>query len=141
MSNIQSINIEKETLENTDYRRVIYTEHDVFQTVLMSIPSGQDIPMETHSNGVQFIRIEGGYGIATVGGQSYALADGVAITIPPGVSHRIQAVGTGDLKLYSIYTPPEHDPYTIHKTRAEAQSAHENQSESSLSAHSSESEQ
>lgn len=114
------VNIEEETLDNTDYRRVVYTVPGSFQLVYMSIPGGQDIPEEIHPDITQFIRVESGLGIATVDGKYYALGDGTSITIPPGSSHRIESSGSEDLKLYSIYTPPEHKPGTIHKTREDA---------------------
>jgi mannose-6-phosphate isomerase-like protein (cupin superfamily) len=111
------IDIEKETIKNRDYRRVIYTVPKSMQLVLMSISRGQDIPTEIHPHTTQFIRIEKGLGIATIDGKEYALGDGVAITIPPGAKHRIQSVGKTPLKLYTIYTPPEHKPGLTQRNR------------------------
>ncbi|HMP28365.1 MAG TPA: cupin domain-containing protein [Saprospiraceae bacterium] len=102
------LNIENETLKNTDYRRVIYTVPKNMQLVLMSIPKGKDIPSEIHPHTTQFIRIEKGLGIATIDGKEYGLGDGIELIIPPGFKHRIQNVGKTPLKLYTIYTPPEH---------------------------------
>lgn len=102
------INIDKLTLKNTYYRRVIYTIPKYMQIVLMNIPAGEDIPMEVHKNITQSIFIKNGLGIATIGNKYYPLSDGISIVIPPGVPHRIESVGKKPLKLYTIYTPPEH---------------------------------
>ncbi len=103
-----SIDIEKATLSNQYYRHVLYTT-DQNQIVLMNIPPNEDIPMETHNDITQFIRIEKGYGKAIIGKSEYDLHDGVALDIPAGLSHHI--INTSDtipLKLYTVYSPPEH---------------------------------
>lgn len=101
-------NIEKETIKNTDYRRVIYTVPKSMQLVLMSLPKGGEIPMETHPKTTQFIKVEKGLGIAIVNGIHHGLSDGESVIIPPGARHKIMNVGRAPLKLYTIYTPPEH---------------------------------
>lgn len=99
--------IEHLTLKNTYYRKVINTT-PTMQLVLMSIKPGQEIGREKHAETSQFIRIEGGKGVAYVGRKKYLLKDGDAIVIPPGKTHNIINTGNEDLKLYSIYAPPEH---------------------------------
>jgi mannose-6-phosphate isomerase-like protein (cupin superfamily) len=119
-------NIEKDTLENTDYRRVIFTGKKI-QLVLMTLKGGQDIPKEVHNGIDQFIRIESGKARAEVGEETFELNEDDIIIIPSGTYHRIcNASETEDLKLYSIYAEPEHKDGTIHKTKEEADaSSHE----------------
>lgn len=116
-------NIEEATLTNTDFRRVVYTgAHS--QLVLMSIMPGDDIGQETHTLD-QFIRIEQGSGKAVLNGtEEHELYADFAIIIPAGTSHNITNVGTEPLKLYSIYSPPEHKDGTVHATKADAQEEH-----------------
>ena len=112
-------NLEEETIQNNDYRRVLYTGA-YMQLVLMSIEPGENIPEEKH-NLDQFIRVESGEGTAIVNGESFELKDDTAIIIPKETMHEIVNTSKGHpLKLYSIYTPPEHPEGTVHTTRAEA---------------------
>ena len=112
-------NIEKLTMENTDFRRVIYTaEH--CQLVLMSLKPKEEIGMEIHKKVDQFIRIEKGTALAIIGKENpkkYKLKKEFFITIPSGTYHNIINIGRSDLKLYSIYSPPNHRSGTIHKTK------------------------
>ncbi len=116
-------NIEKETLENTDYRRVVYTgEHS--QLVLMSIEPGDEIGNEVHTLD-QFIRIEGGTGKAVLNNeQEYVLEDGSAVVVPAGSWHNVINTGEVALKLYSVYSPPEHKDGTVHTTKADEEEEH-----------------
>lgn len=115
-------NIEKDTLENTDYRRVIFTGEKM-QLVLMSLKGGEDISKEVHNGIDQFIRIEKGKANAVVDGQEFQLEEDDVIIIPAGKEHQIiNASNSEELKLYSIYAEPEHPDGTIHKTKAEADS-------------------
>jgi mannose-6-phosphate isomerase-like protein (cupin superfamily) len=109
-------NIKRKVIENNDYRRVLYTVPKSFQLVCMSIPIGDNIHAEKHQKTTQFIVIEKGLGIATVNNKHYALGEGVSITIPPNVVHKIENVGDKPLKLYTIYTPPEHPDGLIQHT-------------------------
>ena len=102
---IYKSNIERDTIKNTLYRKVLNTTPQL-QLVLMTIPAGENIGAETHKTTTQFIRVEKGTGVATVGGMRKRLKDGDAIIIPPNVRHDIKA--TSDLHLYTIYSPPEH---------------------------------
>ncbi len=101
------INIEKETLENDFYRNVIYT-NDQIQLVLMTLYPGEDIPLEQHE-GTQFIRIERGQCLIRIGLKNYNLGDGMIAIIPPHTRHYVKNTGNDLLKLYSIYSPPEHE--------------------------------
>ena len=98
-------NIEKQTAKNKAYRKILKTTKQM-QLVLMYIPTGKDIPKETHKNVSQFIRIESGRGVAYIGNVRYNLKDGDALIIPPNTPHYIKS--TDNLKLYTIYAPPEH---------------------------------
>ena len=117
-------NIKKLTIENSNFRKVIYTaEHS--QLVLMSLKAGEEIGMETHPDNDQFIRIEKGSGRAVLNGSGVELSDGVAIVIPAGIEHNIVNIGDGELKLYTIYSPAHHAEGTIHATKQEALKAEE----------------
>lgn len=109
-------NLEKQTLENTDYRRVLYTgKHS--QLVLMSIEPGDEIGMEVHELD-QFIRIEQGVATVTIDGVEHQVQDDWAFIIPAGAEHNVVNTGEVPLKLYSIYSPPEHKEGTVHATKA-----------------------
>jgi len=112
------IDIEKETLANKDYRRVLYTGK--MQLVLMSINPLEDIPLEKHNNIDQFIRIESGKGklILPDNNDEKILKDGISVIIKAGTRHRIiNTSNKEDLKLYSIYTPAEHPPRLVQKNK------------------------
>lgn len=111
-------NIEKTSLENTDFRRVLYTAKNS-QLVLMSIEVGDDIGEETHHLD-QFIRIEHGVGKAVLDDVEHDLEDGSAIVIPAGTKHNIINTGEVALKLYTVYSPPEHKDGVVRHTKAEA---------------------
>ncbi len=99
--------IEKETLENTDYRRVVYTGK--MQLVYMSIKPGNDIGAEIHDDHDQFFRFEAGKGRVIINEEEFEVGDGDAVVIPAGANHNvINTSTTEDLKLYTIYAPPEH---------------------------------
>lgn len=117
-------NIEKDTLENENFRKVLFTGPKS-QLVVMSILPGEEIGNEVHPDVDQFIRIEQGKAKAIFdnGGSEYDLEDDYAIIIPAGTWHNIINVGDEKLKLYTVYTPPEHTDGTIHKTKAEADAA------------------
>ncbi len=118
-------NIEQQTLENTNFRKEIFTgEH--LQITVMSIPVGGEIGAEVHPTTDQFLRIEQGTGKAVIGDQEYEVADDFAITIPAGMNHNVINTGDVDMKLYSIYTPPEHPKGTVHVTKADADAAEHN---------------
>jgi mannose-6-phosphate isomerase-like protein (cupin superfamily) len=115
--------IEKKTEQNEYFREVLYTAPHS-QLVVMSLKPGEDIGLETHMDTDQFIRVEEGEGKAILDGQEYKLEDGSAIVIPAGTEHNVINTSSKEpLKLYTLYTPPEHADGTIHKTKAEAEAA------------------
>lgn len=99
--------LEKVVRDNAAYRKVVYTSAHM-QVVLMSLEPGECIELETHREHDQFFRIESGRGIAIVAGVSYSLEDGVGLVVPAGVPHFVRNTGATPLKLYTIYSPPEH---------------------------------
>ena len=113
-------NIEKKSLENKYFREVLFTgPHS--QLVVMSIAPGDDIGMETHKDVDQFFRVEAGIGRAILNGKEYDLEDGSAVVIPAGTEHNIINRSKSEpLKVYTIYSPPNHPDGTIHKDKAEA---------------------
>jgi len=117
--------IERETLKNTDFRRVLYTGK-YSQLVLMCLKAGEEIGSEVHDDIDQFFRFEEGEGKVVIDGVAHAVKDGSAVIVPAGAEHNvINTSQTADLKLYTIYSPPEHQDKTIHSTKAEAEAAHE----------------
>lgn len=114
-------NIEKETLDNTFFRKVLFTGQHV-QLVLMSLKPNEEIGLEVHTINDQFLRIESGEGKVILGGEEHIVKDDDAIIVPAGVEHNvINTSSTNELKLYTIYSPPHHKDGIIHKTKAEAQ--------------------
>jgi mannose-6-phosphate isomerase-like protein (cupin superfamily) len=99
-------NIEKATLENSDYRRVLYTSKNS-QLVLMNVRPGEEIGEEIHHLD-QFIRFEAGQGEVILDGVKHQVEDGMAVVIPQGCKHNVINTGKEDLKLYTVYSPPEH---------------------------------
>jgi mannose-6-phosphate isomerase-like protein (cupin superfamily) len=113
-------NIEKDTLGNSNFRRVVYTGKQT-QLVLMSLKSGEEIGEEVHKTVDQFFRFEKGEGIVSIDGVKHKVADGDAVIVPAGARHNVTNTSkTTELKLYTIYSPPEHQDGTIRKTKAEA---------------------
>lgn len=112
-------NIEKDSLENNNFRKVLYTARHS-QLVLMSLKPNEEIGEEIHDLD-QFIRIEKGTGKAILNGEETKIEDGSAIVIPAGTTHNIVNISAEeDLKLYTIYSPPNHRDGVIHNTRDEA---------------------
>jgi mannose-6-phosphate isomerase-like protein (cupin superfamily) len=104
------INIERETSRNTNFRKIIYTG-SYMQLSLMSLLPGEDIGDEVHLYTDQFFRIEKGKGIVMIGDYQYEIEDGDAFIVPAGTKHNVKATET--LKLYTIYSPPQHTPNLI----------------------------
>lgn len=115
-------NIEEKTLANKNFRKVLFTGPNS-QLVVMSLKPGEEIGAETHDLD-QFIRIEAGEAEVILNGKKHKVADDFAIVIPAGTRHNvINTSKKKDLKLYTVYSPPEHPPGTIHKTKAAADKA------------------
>jgi len=114
-------NIEKNTLENTNFRKILYTgKHS--QLVLMSLKPKEDIGMEIHTDNDQFFRFEKGEGKCIIDGNEYELADGSVIVVPAGAEHNIiNTSETEDLKLYTIYSPAHHKDGVVRATKEEAE--------------------
>jgi mannose-6-phosphate isomerase-like protein (cupin superfamily) len=115
-----SINLEQKTLAGNNFREVLYTTQRS-QLVIMTLQPGEEIGLEKHEGHDQFIRVEAGQGVAILDGERHALEDGVAVVIPAGTEHNV--INTSDsepMRLYTLYTPPEHPDGIVHATRADA---------------------
>ena len=114
-------NIEKDTLENRNFRKVLYTGiHS--QLVLMSLRPKEEIGMETHAENDQFFRFEAGQGKVIIDGNEYEVGDGAAIVVPAGAKHNIINISDSkELKLYTIYSPPHHKDGIVRETKEEAE--------------------
>lgn len=117
-------NIEQLTVENTKFRRVLYTGSKL-QLVLMSLAPGEEIGAEVHDDHDQFFRVETGAGEVWIDGARTAIGDDDAIIVPAGARHNVVNTGSGPLRLYTLYAPPEHRDGTVHQTKAEADAAEE----------------
>jgi len=113
-------NIEKETIENENFRRVLYTSKHS-QLVLMSLAPNEEIGMEIHTDNDQFFRFEKGEGKCIIDGNEYEVKDGSAVVVPAGAEHNVINVSaTESLKLYTIYSPAHHKDGIVRATKADA---------------------
>lgn len=123
-----SVNIEDATVQNEKYRTTLWTGSHL-QLTLMSIPVGGEIGLEAHTELDQFLRIEPGRGRVQMGdseddlGFDQEIDDDWVVLVPAGKWHNITNVGDTPLKIYSIYTPPEHPHGTVHATKVDADAA------------------
>lgn len=120
-----SANIEKDTLENNNFRKVLYTSKHS-QLVLMTLQPGEEIGMEIHAENDQFFRCEKGQGKCLIDGNEHLLEDGVAVIVPAGAEHNV--INTSDsetLHLYTIYSPAHHKDGIVRATKAEAEANEE----------------
>lgn len=116
-------NIETLAVENRNFRRVLYTaKHS--QLVLMALKPQEEIGAEVHHLD-QFFRVEEGSGVAILDGVRNEIRDGFAVVVPAGTNHNIINTGSVPLKLYTLYSPPNHRDGVVHATRAEAEADHE----------------
>lgn len=111
--------IESVAIGNDDFRRVLYTARNC-QLVVMALKPQEDIGAEVHKLD-QFFRVEQGQGEAMLDGVKTAIKAGYAVVVPAGARHNIINTGTEPLKLYTIYSPPNHRDGVVHHTRAEAE--------------------
>ena len=120
--------IERQTLENDTFRTVVFTG-DHQQLTVMRLTPGEDIGLEMHPNTDQFLRIESGTARVEFGktkdaiDETHEVEDDWAIIVPSGTWHNVVNTGDGDVKLYSLYAPPEHPDGTVHRTKADAEAA------------------
>ncbi|RQD83212.1 MAG: cupin domain-containing protein [Methanocalculus sp. MSAO_Arc2] len=113
--------IEADTVSNSDFRRVLYTGQ-FSQLVLMSLKPGEEIGAEVHDDIDQFFRFEQGEGKVVIDGVEHTVTDGSAVIVPAGAHHNVVNTSTtADLRLYTIYSPPEHNDKVVHKTKADAE--------------------
>ena len=113
-------NIEKDTVANKNFRKVLYTGKNS-QLVLMSLKPGEEIGSEIHKNTDQFFRVDSGSGKVLINDVATKIKNGFAIVIPQGAKHNVINTGKEDLKLYSIYSPPHHKDQVIHRTKEDAE--------------------
>ncbi|WP_303902688.1 cupin domain-containing protein [Thiohalomonas denitrificans] len=111
-------NIEKDTLASQDYRRVLFTGRNI-QLVIMTLQPGEEIGMEVHPEHDQFIRVESGAGMVILDGEEHTVGDGDAVVIPAGARHNVTASPDSLLRLYTLYSPPEHPDGTIQHSKAD----------------------
>ena len=112
-------NIEKLSIENENFRKVLYTSKNC-QIVIMSLLPSEEIGMEVHDVN-QFFRVEKGTGKAILDGVSTDISDGSIVLIPAGTNHNIVNTGADSMKLYTLYMPPHHRDGVIHKTKSEGE--------------------
>lgn len=120
--------IEKITLANPTFRTVLFTGQQI-QLTVMRLGPGEEIGVEMHDDTDQFIRIEQGTAQVTFGpspdvvAETHRVEDDWAVIIPAGTWHNVVNTGDADLRLYSLYSPPEHPDGTVHQTKADADAA------------------
>jgi mannose-6-phosphate isomerase-like protein (cupin superfamily) len=118
-------NIEKLTLENNNFRKVLYTGKNS-QLVLMSLKPMEEIGAEVHEENDQFFRFEAGHGKVTIDGNVYDVADGDAVVVPAGSNHNVENVSSDEeLKMYTIYSPAHHKDGIVRATKEEAEANEE----------------
>lgn len=118
------IDLEKEAIGNADFRRVLYTGHHT-QLVLMSLKPGEEIGEETHPDVDQFFRFDEGSGKVVIDGIEHEVSNGFGVVVPAGAKHNVINTGATELKLYTLYSPPEHQDGVVRATKAEALSSEE----------------
>jgi mannose-6-phosphate isomerase-like protein (cupin superfamily) len=114
-------NIEQETLENENFRKVLFTSQHG-QVVVMSLLPSEEIGLEVHTTTDQFFRVESGEGKVLMNGEESLISDGTAIVVTAGTEHNVINMSADKpLKLYTIYMPAHHVDGTVHKTKADAE--------------------
>ncbi len=118
-------NIERATVANEAFRRVLYTGRNL-QLVLMTLPPGCDIGEEVHEDRDQFFRIEEGKGVIRIDGEANRVENDYAVIVPAGARHNVINTGSEPLRLYTLYAPPEHRDGVVHKDKEQAEADHDN---------------
>jgi len=113
--------IEKDTIENINFRKVLYTGKNL-QLVLMSLKPGEEIGAEIHHDNDQFFRFEDGKGKVVIDENEYKVKNGDAVVIPAGAKHNVINTGKDELKMYTIYAPPHHKDGILRATKRDAES-------------------
>jgi len=116
-------NIEQQTLDNQDFRRVVYTGGHL-QLVLMTLQPDDEIGEEVHQDRDQFFRIEEGSGAIDIDGVANKVEGDFAVIVPAGARHNVRNTGDAPLRLYTIYGPPEHKDGVVQSTKAQADARH-----------------
>lgn len=115
--------IEKQTMKNSFFRQVMFTGKNA-QLVVMCLKTGEEIGNEVHPKVDQFFRVEKGEATFVLNGKErHKVRDGDAAIVPAGTFHNVINTGKGELKLYTIYSPPNHPPGTVHRNKAQAEAA------------------
>jgi len=112
--------IEEKTLDNNNFRQVLFTGKHM-QLVVMALKPGEDIGEEIHDHVDQFFRIEQGEAKVIIDGEEAILKEDMVAIVPAGAKHNLINTSNVDLKLYTIYAPPNHPDGTVHKDKAEAE--------------------
>jgi mannose-6-phosphate isomerase-like protein (cupin superfamily) len=116
-------NIETLTVDNRDFRRVLYTGKHL-QLVVMTLQPGEEIGSEVHDGIDQFFRFEEGEGVVDIDGVENRVEDGSGVIVPSGARHNVRNTGDRPLKLYTLYGPPEHKDGITQATKADADARH-----------------
>ncbi len=116
--------IEQKTLNNGDFRRVLYTGEKL-QLVLMTLKPGEEIGQEIHGDKDQFFRFESGRGEVLINDRSNPVEDGIAVIVPAGAKHNVRNTGEEPLTFYTLYAGPDHKDGTVHRTKDEAEENHD----------------
>jgi mannose-6-phosphate isomerase-like protein (cupin superfamily) len=116
-------NLERQTVENQDFRRVLYTGQNL-QLVLMTLQPGDEIGEEVHDDRDQFFRVEEGSGVVDIDGVENRVEDDFAVIVPAGARHNVRNTSNAPLRLYTIYGPPEHLDGITQSTKEEADRRH-----------------
>ena len=116
-------NIERATLANEDFRRVLYTGRNL-QLVTMTLQPGEEIGAEVHEDRDQFFRFEEGQGMVDIDGMANPVEDDFAVIVPAGARHNVRNTGDRPLRFYTLYGPPEHKDGIVQSTKADAEARH-----------------
>jgi len=116
---MQYQNVEQSALENDNFRKVLFT-NKYSQVVLMSVPPGEDIGSEVHETVDQVLVFVKGAGRAVVAGKTHDIRAGDMVAVPAGTEHDFINTGDESLKLFTVYSPPEHPDGVVHATKADA---------------------
>jgi mannose-6-phosphate isomerase-like protein (cupin superfamily) len=116
---MQYKNVKQSALENDNFRKVLFT-NKYSQVVLMSLPPGEDIGLEVHEDGDQVLVFVKGVGRAIVGGETHDIGAGDMFAVAAGTEHDFINTGDEALKLFTVYSPPEHPDGVVHARKADA---------------------